>query len=94
MFVVEFGSKVEMDRVLAGAPWMVGRHAVILKPYDERLSTSEIIFLSCGALDQDSKPTPRLDESTPGIRAMNLIGNVIKMDVDGDGKANGAFLHA
>jgi hypothetical protein len=44
LFVAEFVGKIEMDRVLAGTPWMVGRHAVILKPYDERLSALEIVF--------------------------------------------------
>ena len=44
MFVAELGVKVEMERIMAGSPWMVGRHAVILQPYDERLSASEIVF--------------------------------------------------
>lgn len=44
MFVAEFGGKVDLERVMAGAPWMVGRHAVILKQYDEWLSASEIVF--------------------------------------------------
>lgn len=44
MFVVEFAGKMEMDRVLLGTPWMVGRHVVILKPYDEPLNASKITF--------------------------------------------------
>ena len=44
MFVAELGSKVEMERIMVGSPWMVGRHAVILQPYDECLSASEIVF--------------------------------------------------
>ena len=31
---------------------------------------------------------------TKGAKAMGLIGNVLKMDVDSDGKASGAFLRA
>jgi hypothetical protein len=30
LFVAEFAGKMEMTRVLAGTPWMVGRHVVIL----------------------------------------------------------------
>jgi hypothetical protein len=26
---------VDMDRVLAGSPWITGKHAVTLKDYDE-----------------------------------------------------------
>jgi hypothetical protein len=94
LFVAEFGSKVDMERILAGSPWMVGRHAVILKHYDEKLSASEITFdhmeiwvrilnLPLGWMNQQR-----------GSRAMGLIGDVVKMDVDGDGKASGAFLRA
>lgn len=44
LFIAEFGSKVDMERVLSGTQWMVCRHAVILKPYDEKLSAAEIVF--------------------------------------------------
>jgi hypothetical protein len=44
MFVAEFGSSVDMERALSGTLWMVGRHAMILKVYDEKLSATEIIF--------------------------------------------------
>jgi len=92
LFVAEFKGKVDMDRVLAGTPWMVGRHAVILQKYDERLSASEIVFdhmeiwvrilnLPLGWMNQQR-----------GSRAMSLVGKVVKMYVDGDGKASGAFL--
>lgn len=83
-----------MDRALAGTPWMVGKHAVVLKLYDERLSASEIVFdrmeiwvcimnLPLGWMNQHR-----------GERAMGLIGHVVKMDVDRDGEASGAFLRA
>lgn len=94
MFIAELGSKMEMERILAGTPWMVGRHAVILQPYDECRSALEIVFdrmaiwvrllnLPLGWMNQQR-----------GVRAMSLIGNVLKMDVDRDGKASGAFLRA
>jgi hypothetical protein len=44
LFLVEFGTKLDRNRVLFGMPWMVGRHAIVLKLYDEKLSASEIIF--------------------------------------------------
>lgn len=45
LFVAEFGSEGDMEGVLTGTPWMVGRHAVILKRYDENLSASEIVLI-------------------------------------------------
>lgn len=30
LFVAEFSRQTDMERALAGAPWMVGRHAVVL----------------------------------------------------------------
>lgn len=44
LFVAEFGSKGGLDRVLAETPWIAGKHAIILKEYDEKLKPSEIRF--------------------------------------------------
>lgn len=94
LFVVEFGSEVDMERALAGTPWMVSRYAVILKVYDEKLSASDIVFdrmeMWVRILDL---PLGWMNQSR-GARAMSLIGHVVKMDVDADGKASGAFLRA
>ena len=94
LFVVEFGCKPDMDRVLAGTPWMVGRYAMILQDYNEKLSASEISFdrmeLWVRILDL---PLGWMNQ-TRGSRAMGLIGQVVAMDVDKDGKASGAFLRA
>ncbi|CAN6328230.1 unnamed protein product [Urochloa humidicola] len=94
LFVAEFGNKVDMERVLTGSPWIAGKHAVILKEYDEKIKPSEITFdrmdiwvrilnLPLGWMNQHR-----------GSRAMSLLGEVKKMDVDADGKASGAFLRA
>lgn len=94
MFVAEFGSSADLERVLAGTPWMVGRYAVLLQHYDEKLCASDIIFdrleLWVRILDL---PLGWMNQAR-GSRAMSLIGNVVKMDVDADGKAAGAFLRA
>jgi hypothetical protein len=94
LFVAEFGCKADMERVLAGTPWIAGKHAVILQEYNEKLKPSDIHFdrmeiwarilnLPLGWMNQQR-----------GIRAMRLLGDVKKMDVDSDGKASGAFLRA
>lgn len=86
LFVAEFGSKVDMEQVLAGSPWIAGKHTVILKEYDEKIKLSEICFdrmdiwlrilnLPLGWMNQHR-----------GVRAIRLLGQVKRMDVDGDGK--------
>ncbi|KAM0876542.1 hypothetical protein ACQ4PT_036096 [Festuca glaucescens] len=34
LFIAEFGSKADRDRVMEGSPWKVGTHAVLMKKYD------------------------------------------------------------
>ncbi|XP_066311117.1 uncharacterized protein [Miscanthus floridulus] len=94
MFMVEFGSKKEMERIMAGTPWMVDMHAVILQPYDERLSVSEIVFNWMEIWARILNVPLGWMIQQRGSRAMSLIGDVVKMDVDGDGKSSGAFLCA
>ncbi|XP_066379288.1 uncharacterized protein [Miscanthus floridulus] len=94
LFVVEFGSPRDMERVLAGSPWMVGKYSVLLQEYDEKLTAADVKFdrveLWARILNL---PLGWMNRSR-GSRAMDLIGRVIQMDVDGDGKASGAFLRA
>jgi hypothetical protein len=94
MFIAELGSKMEMERILVGTPWMVGRDAVILQPYDERRSASEIVFDRMAIWVRFLNLPLGWMNHQRGVQAMSLIGNVLKMDVDRDGKASGAFLRA
>ena len=91
LFVAEFGVQHDMERALGGSPWVVGRHALLLQPYDEAIRPSEIKFdqmdiwvrilnLPLGWMNQHR-----------GERAMGLVGTVKKMDVDKDDKASGAW---
>ncbi|KAK3118469.1 hypothetical protein QOZ80_9BG0699640 [Eleusine coracana subsp. coracana] len=45
-FVVEFGDHQAMKRALGGSPWLVGKYAVILQPYDGSLKSAEIKFVA------------------------------------------------
>ncbi|CAN6304644.1 unnamed protein product [Urochloa humidicola] len=94
LFVAEFGTRLDMNRALTGSPWIVGKHAVVLKEYDETMRPSDIKF------DQIEMWVRIMDlplgwmNQHRGERAMGLIGTVVKMDVDGGGKASGPFLRA
>lgn len=94
LFTAEFGHHQDMIRVLESSPWMVGRHAVILQAYDESLRPSEIGFDKMEMWVRILNLPLGWMNAHRGERAMSLIGNVIKMDVDKGGKASGAFLCA
>jgi hypothetical protein len=94
LFVVEFGSAGDLERVLSGSPWMVGRYAVLLQDYDEKLSESEIVFDRLELWVRILNLPLGWMNRMRGSRAMSLVGRVEKMDVDKDGKASGAYLRA
>lgn len=73
---------------------MVGRHAVLLQLYDETLSASEIRFDRMEIWVRIPNLPLGWMNRQKGIRAMELLGEVVKMDVDNDDKASGAFLRA
>jgi hypothetical protein len=94
LFVVEFNFKQDMERALNGSPWLVGKHGVVLRDYDESLKPSEIL------LDRMDIWARIIDlplgwmNKIRGEWAMGLIGKVRSMDVDKDGKASGPYLRA
>ncbi|KAM0897654.1 hypothetical protein ACQ4PT_022424 [Festuca glaucescens] len=44
IFVAEFATKGDMDRVLDGPPWVVGKHAVLLQGFNIDLRPRDMIF--------------------------------------------------
>jgi hypothetical protein len=81
-------------RVLDGSPWVVGRYTVILQDNDESLKPSDVSFITVPMwvciLDL---PFGWINAKRGGHVA-SLIGEVLKVETDDEGKANGAFLRA
>jgi hypothetical protein len=94
LFVADFESKQDRDRVRGGSPWIFCKHALILQDYDERLRPSEIVFYRLEIWARILNIPLGWMNETRGSRAMSLIGEVRKMDVDKHGKASGPFLRA
>lgn len=94
LFIAEFGDKFAMECALEGSPWLVGKHAVILRDYDDRLVPSEIVFDKMDLWVRILNLPLGWMNAHRGTRAMGLIGDVKKMDVDADGKGSGPFLRA
>jgi hypothetical protein len=42
--VAEFGTKADMDRVMDGPPWVVGKHAVLLQAFNIDISPRDMVF--------------------------------------------------
>ncbi|CAN6169074.1 unnamed protein product [Urochloa humidicola] len=94
LFIADFGCLVDKQRALAGSPWMVGRHAVILQEYDGSLKPSEVSFAKMEMWVRIlNLPFGWMNERR-GSRAAGLVGEVIKVDADKDGDASGPFLRA
>lgn len=94
MFLVEFGSKIDLDRVLGKSPWMVGRYAILLQRYDPRLRASDIKFDSLEIWARVLDLPLGWMNKRKGTGVMNMLGKLKQLDVDADGKASGAFLRA
>lgn len=94
LFVAEFGCATDMEKVLTGAPWMVVRHAVLLQEYDAKLGPADVKFERLELwVRLLNLPLGWMNRGR-GSRAMELIGKVMQMDVDAEGKACSAFLRA
>ncbi|XP_039815268.1 uncharacterized protein LOC120678182 [Panicum virgatum] len=94
LFIAEFGAMADRQRALAGSPWMVGRHAVILQAYDESLKPSDVSFDKMEIWVRILNLPFGWMNARRGARAAGLIGKVVKLDVYGDGEASGPFLRA
>lgn len=94
VFVADFANKGDRDRAQEGTPWMVGRHAVILRDYDPRLRPSEIRFDSMAIWARIINLPFELMNNRKGLKIAKMIDKNCKVDVDEDGEASGTFLRA
>ncbi|XBI85862.1 hypothetical protein VPH35_093929 [Triticum aestivum] len=46
IFIAEFATKSDKERVIDGAPWTVGKHAVLLNEFDSKQKPSDFTFKS------------------------------------------------
>ncbi|CAN6235065.1 unnamed protein product [Urochloa humidicola] len=94
LFIADFGCLMDKQRALDGSPWIIGRHAVILREYDDSLKPSDVCFAKMEMWVRIlNLPLGWMNERR-GRRAAGLVGDVVKVDVDRDGDASGPFLRA
>ena len=63
LFVAEFSTKMDRDRVLDGSPWMVGKHAVLLKVSGPNIQPLQVEFKTLSVFGHVLWPCPMIDES-------------------------------
>ncbi|MFS9531761.1 DUF4283 domain-containing protein, partial [Klebsiella pneumoniae] len=80
----EFGSQRDMERILAGAPWMVGKYSILLQEYDGKLTATDVKFERVELWARLLNLPIGWMNRARGSRAMDMIGKVIQMDVDRD----------
>lgn len=76
LFIAEFGDKFTMERALEGSPWLVGKYAVILRGYDDRLIPSEIVFDNIDLWVRILNLPLGWMNAHRGIRVMGLMGTL------------------
>jgi hypothetical protein len=94
LFIAEFGGAVDKKKVLDGSPWVVVRYAIILQDYDETLKPSDISFIKVPMWVRILDLPFGWMNSKRGSQAACLIGEVMKIDADAEGKSSGLFLRA
>jgi hypothetical protein len=92
-FIVEFATKADKDRVMAGTPWTVGKHVVILNDFDARQKPSDVFFFDKLTIWAQIKNLRfELMNKHWAESLGSKLGKVEKVDVDSDNRAWGNFL--
>ncbi|KAM0884665.1 hypothetical protein ACQ4PT_030837 [Festuca glaucescens] len=92
LFVAEFGSKADRDRVMEASPWTVGRHAVLMKKYDTEVQPQLVVFDRFAIWARILALPNRLMNSKYGLEIAKPIGLVKKVECDDLGRCWGAFM--
>jgi hypothetical protein len=92
LFVAEFGSKADRDRVMEGSPWTVGRHVVLMKKYDVEVQPQMVVFDRFAIWARILALPNRLMNAQRGLEIAKPIGLVKKVECDDLGRCWGTFM--
>ncbi|KAK1650715.1 hypothetical protein QYE76_068520 [Lolium multiflorum] len=92
LFVAEFGSQADRDRVMEGSPWKVGKHAVLLKKFDSDVSPLDEVFDRLAIWARIPKLPTRLMRAARGFEIAKPIGIVQKVEADELGRCWGSYM--
>jgi hypothetical protein len=92
IFVAEFGSKADKDRIMDGSIWTVGRRAVLLKDLNADLSPMEMVFDRLTVWARIENLPFRLMNSDRGWEMAGKLGKVLKIEADSFGRCWGSYM--
>lgn len=96
LFIAEFGSKHDKDRVLDGSPWMLGgnKKAVLVQDFDASMRPSDIHFKHMSVWTRIYNLPFGWMNKKWGEKIAEMVGSVEKIDVDDQDRAWGPYLRA
>lgn len=92
VFVAEFVTQADRTRVIEGSPWMVGKHAVLLKVFDLNIQPLHVKFDRLAIWARIMNLPPRLMKAKLGMEFAKPLGSIIKVDADSDGRCWGGYM--
>jgi hypothetical protein len=94
LFLAEFSSEIDRQRVMTGGPWKLSKHAILLKTFDPKIEPMDVVFDQLYIWARIMRPGFNLMNSERGGPLAAKLGQVEKLDVDENGRAWGSFLRA
>ncbi|KAM0896465.1 hypothetical protein ACQ4PT_023170 [Festuca glaucescens] len=94
MFIAVFESVTDMQKVMRGSPWVLGKNAILLKRFDPLVEPTDVVFDRLLLWVRIHGLPFALMNSDRGKPLTEMIGEVDHLEVDEDGRAWGAFLRA
>lgn len=92
LFVAEFGSNADRERVMDGSPWMVGKHAVLLQRYNADIRPPDVKFETLTLWARIYALPPRLMRVQRGEEIAKPVGKVLRIEADDLGRCWGGFM--
>ncbi|KAE8806516.1 hypothetical protein D1007_17329 [Hordeum vulgare] len=92
LFIAEFSTKADRDRVMEGSPWAVGRHAVLMKKYETDVQPQMVVFDRLAIWARILALSNRLMNSQRGTAIASPIGLVTKVESDALGRCWGGYM--
>jgi hypothetical protein len=92
LFVAEFGSNADRERVLDGSPWMVGKHAVLMQRYNSDIKPPDVIFDRLTLWARIHALPPILMRVQRGEEIAKPVGKVLRIEADDLGRCWGGFM--